>query len=237
MKGVIVDYRTSKKILDKLSSLGFEIIMSDESKSVSPFLSGHPDMQICKCSGDVFVCAPECYEYYKMVLSQFNVKLLCGKTGLECNYPNDIAYNVVRIGNIAIHNFDFTDGVIKDCFVNLNVKMLNVKQGYAKCNVCVVGDNSAITSDVGIYKKLVANDVDTLLIDDGDINIWGWEHGFIGGASGMLDDKTLAFCGNVQLHPCGHQIENFCFKHNVSVVSLADDVLFDYGSIIPVGNA
>lgn len=236
MRGVIVDYRIDEKIVSSLSTLGYRVIKSINNKCVSPFLSGHPDMQICKCADGVFACAPNCYDYYMEALAPFNVKIICGNTELECNYPKDIAYNVACIGNIAVHNFKYTDCVLNDYFLNAGFKTVNVNQGYAKCNICVVGKNGAITSDVGIYKKLLEEKIDSLLIDGGDILIHGWSNGFIGGASGMLDDNTLAFFGNIRRHPNFSEIENFCAKYGISVVSLSDGALTDYGTLILVND-
>lgn len=235
MRGVIIDYRSDEKICARLKSLGFDVIKSAENKCVSPYLSGHPDMQICKCTDDTFVCAPNCYEYYKFALAPYDVNILCGNTELECNYPMDIAYNVACVGNIAIHNFKYTDSVLNDYFLNIGAQRINVKQGYSKCNVCVVGKSGVITSDIGIYKQLLAAEIDVLLIDDGYISIFGWNSGFIGGASGMLNDEILAFCGDIRRHPNYPQIEKFCSEHGVTVISLFDGELTDYGSLVSCG--
>ena len=116
MNGIIADYRIDNKIVYTLEKMGYKVIPSMNNTNVSSALSGHPDMQICKCDSDIFVCAPECYEYYKTVLNEYNTKLLCGKTSLKCNYPDDIAYNVARVGDIAICNERHTDTVIKEIF-------------------------------------------------------------------------------------------------------------------------
>ena len=116
MSTIIIDYRADEEIIFNLGKLGYTVIPSFNNNNVSVHLSGHPDMQICKCSDNVFVSSPECYEYYNEVLKNFNICLIKGKTPLESHYPKDVAYNVAWIGEMAIHNFNFTDTLIKEYF-------------------------------------------------------------------------------------------------------------------------
>ena len=234
MKSVIIDYRADEEIINSLKSLGFGIIPTVENKVVSKPLWGHADMQICKCSDDLYICAPLCYEYYKNKLADFNVKIICGKTTLDSNYPKDIAYNVAWIGKSAIHNFNYTDAYIKEYFTHSNVEMINVFQGYSKCTICVVSDGAIITSDLGISKTLLEHGTDVLTISAGNIDINGWEYGFIGGASGKISDNTIAFCGDICTHPDYNKIKKFCSKYNVECISLSKKRLMDLGSIILV---
>ena len=234
MRAVIVDYRADVKIITSLEKIGYKVIPSVNNTNVSLELSGHPDMQICKCGDNIFVCAPECYEYYRNTLSSFGVTLICGKTTLGCNYPCDIAYNVAWIGDIAVCNVKHTDSVVIDTLIKNGIKVVDVAQGYSKCNVCIVNDNSAITSDFGVSKPLADNGIDVLLVEKGNIDIIGWEYGFIGGASGKISDDKLAFCGNLSLHPDYKKMIDFCTVRNVECISLSDKRLTDTGSLILV---
>ena len=234
--GVIVDYRTDKDIIKSLKKLGLEVIFSIKNQSVLPALWGHPDMQICKCLDNAFVVCPECYDYYKKELSMFGVDICKGKTILSSNYPMDIAYNVARIGDTAIHNFSYTDTEILRLLNTNNINLISVSQGYSKCNICIVSDNGIITSDKGIHSTVIKEGIESLLISDGDIDIFDWEYGFIGGASGKIGDDILAFCGDLSKHSDYDKIKSFCEKFNVKCVSLSDKRLMDMGSVIYVKN-
>lgn len=234
MSSVIVDYRTDKKIVTALNILGYQVIPSTNNTNVSVALSGHPDMQICNCGNNTFVCAPECYNYYKNVLTDPNIHLICGKTVLGCNYPYDVAYNVAWIGDIAVCNKKHTDSVVVETLINSGIKIVDVSQGYSKCNICIVDNNAVITSDKGIYTALKDIGMNALLIDKGHIDIFGWEYGFIGGTSGKICDEKLAFCGNLALHPDYERILNFCAGYDVECISLSDKRLMDSGSLILV---
>lgn len=234
--GVIVDYRASEEIIKNLEKLDLKIILSTVNKAVSPSLCAHPDMQICKCSENTFVCSPDCYDHYKKVLSEFNVNLIQGGTFLNCNYPQDIAYNVAWIGDSAVHNISYTDQKILDFFKTNNISVINVSQGYSKCNICVVSNNAVITSDRGVYNVLKRNQVDVLLIGENGIDIFGWDRGFIGGASGKIGDNLLVFCGDFSMHEDCERIKTFCSKYNVECVSLSNERLMDFGSVIYIKN-
>lgn len=234
---VIIDYRVDKAISNTLTGLGFDVIYSAENMAVSSELSGHPDIQICKCSDNTFICCPTCYDYYVDKLAPYHVNVICGKTQLSSNYPKDIAYNVAWIGDKAIHNLLYTDSYIKKYFRQCHIDMINVSQGYSKCNICTVSHNSVITSDHGIYKTLINYGVDVLLISEGCIDIFGWDHGFIGGASGKINESTLAFFGDVSKHPDYDNIKSFCTKHGVNCISLSNRRLMDLGSLLLVDYA
>ena len=44
-------------------------------------------------------------KYYQKLLIGYNCEILAGNTVLSCNYPGDIAYNIIVAENFAIHNF------------------------------------------------------------------------------------------------------------------------------------
>jgi hypothetical protein len=113
-------------------------------------------------------------------------------------------------------------------------KILNVKQGYSKCSIAVIGTDAAITSDTGIYNTLIANGIDVLKIDSGSIRLDGVSYGFIGGVSGLIAPDVLAVNGNIEAHPESEKIKEFCNKHGVSILSLNNEELYDIGSILPI---
>lgn len=228
-KQVIISKDAPDEAKEKLENMGYSIVESFRMKTVSPSIACHPDMQIVK-AGDKWVCCPEAYEYYKKYLPSY--KIIMGKTCLNSLYPEDIAYNVAVTSVFAIHNFKYTDDeFIKNC----PYERINVSQGYSKCNLCIVGDNAFITSDRGMYNELIKHECDVLLISPREILLPGYDYGFIGGASGLLDKNTLAFCGDVYKHSDGDRIAEFCKKHGVEIICLTDKELVDIGTIIPIG--
>lgn len=229
-KYVIVAKNMPIEAKQNLIKSGFDIIESFELKSVNEGLKYHPDMQIVKARNS-YICAPCCYEYYKPYFDNLGIKLIKGYENPKQNYPFDVLYNVAIVGNYAIHNFKYTD---KSFLENSNYNLIDVKQGYSKCSLCVISDNAVITSDEGIKKQLENYNIDVLLVTKGDVTLEPFEYGFIGGASGIVDGK-IAFCGNIKLHTDYEKIKKFCDSHNVEIINLSNSQPVDVGTIIMLG--
>ncbi len=230
-KKTILSYKASSAVRETLESLGIEVISTVEHKNISREICDHADMQIAKINEDLFVCAPEVYEYYKPILGE---KLICGSTSLKCNYPYDVAYNIARVGGYAFHNIKYTDLCVLNYLKNQGVKIINVCQGYTKCNMCIAG-NSVITSDEDIYQKCVSLGIRALKIRPGHIILDGYDYGFIGGASGQISDDTIFFAGDISSHPDFVEIKDFLSDVNVKFISVPNIPLIDIGTVTGFG--
>ena len=230
LKAVICSPDIYPDSVKKLNSYGIEVLSSCKCENVLPPLSNHTDLQIAKIEENLFVCAPQLYEYYNTLLSKFKKKLIKGNTYLSCNYPGDIAYNIIVTGKYAIHNFDHTDDIIKEEIKHK--EKINVRQGYTGCTMRLISENVAITSDSGIYKILTSKGFDVLFVNDKNILLPGFEHGFFGGSSFMLSPSVLAVNGNIEFHNDCKAITDFCSNYGVSVLSLSNECIMDIGSVI-----
>ena len=143
-------------------------------------------------------------------------------------YPENIRYNAACTGRFFIHNLKYTDPDLMAAAEN-TVK-INVSQGYTKCNVLIVDDNSIITSDEGIYKSCYGK-LDVLLIKPGHIRLKNFTYGFIGGASGRIGRKII-FNGNLEMHPDHEKIAAFIESRDLELVYFSSYELEDIGSII-----
>ena len=108
--------------------------------------------------------------------------------------------------------------------------MIDVRQGYTKCSVCPIDENSIITADCGIAKKARQHGFDVLEVSNIGVNLDPLSCGFIGGASGVFHDAVY-FCGNLDAHPDAESIKAFCKSHNKQTVSLSDEPLYDVGTM------
>ena len=90
------------------------------------------------------------------------------------------------------------------------------------------------TADRGIEKILRADGADVLLLQPYTIGIEVYDTGFIGGASVLLDENTLGFFGNVELFEQYEMLRDFFARRGVSLISLGNEPLFDYGGAIDV---
>ncbi len=229
---VIIDGRVSEDILDKIKGLNIRVIPTIPCKEVSEPISYHPDIVLHPINYNTIVVAPNVYEYYSDALSKTGIKIVKGEKKLNKDYPDDIAYNVGRIGNLVIHNFKYTDEKLMYYLKKEGLQFVNVKQGYTKCSMAIVDHNAVITSDKPMYKKLIEFGVDVLLIEPGYIRLDGYPYGFIGGTCGNLSRKTIAFSGKFLYHPEKLKILNFLKKYDKDVLWLSDENITDIGTII-----
>ncbi len=230
MKNVII---SSPDIYDdtaqNLKAFGYDVKSSCKNSNVLPSLAYHVDMQLVKISVNKLVSAPECYDYYTHMLKKYGIDLICGNTFLSCNYPGDIAYNIIIGENYAIHNFKYTDSVLKGLIEP--AEFINISQGYTACTLCRLSDYAYITSDSGIY-KILSEKFDVLLIDDSNVVLPGFDHGFFGGSSFMLTDDTLAVNGDIKTHKSHNEIKSFALNYGIHLLSLSKNPIMDIGSFV-----
>lgn len=211
-----------------LSLKGYGIVRFETAGIVSPQLSNHPDMFICKMgAGDD---AP--------VISYRNdmVRKYHGSAPLTPEYPGDIAYNAACTGRFLIHNLKYTAPHILEYAEQRGMHPVDVKQGYAKCSTVIVDESSIITYDRGIAKACESAGMDVLIIRPGHILLPGYDTGFIGGASGRAGN-TIYFNGDLFAHPDSRAIADFITAHRLTLKSFADWPLTDIGSMICVKNS
>lgn len=226
-KKVVVDYRISNESINVLKNDGFSVIHTKELKNLQQAVNGHADIQIAKIYDKIITC-PECFDYYNNLL---NTELICGKTHLNHDYPDDVSYNIAQFGQFVVHNFNFTDSKIREYIIEKNLKEINVKQGYSKCSICIISDNAIITEDNSIYNECIKYNIDVLKIKKGNVKLKGYNYGFFGGATGLYKN-TLYVNGEIKTHESAEEIINFCKKHNVSIRELKKGKIYDIGSLM-----
>ncbi|MGE5678101.1 MAG: DUF6873 family GME fold protein [Pseudomonadota bacterium] len=230
----VIDYRMPMAMEEKLNSMGVECIRTTRCKDLYESVDGHPDMLLQHVGGNRIILAPNIYEEMAPVLSKKGFAVTKGATWLARNYPGNIAYNILRLGNKAFHCFRHTDDILLKALKNESTKMINVKQGYTKCSVCVLDSNTIITSDLKLSKAAEENGIECLLIKPGGIVLKGLNYGFIGGASGLLADKKVVFTGSPKSLEDHNVLIEFLDKKGFEMVTLSEGEMEDYGSIIPL---
>ena len=257
-KIAVIDYRTSEDCRRNLEKYGLTLIDSYNNENVYNAISGHVDINMFT-DGEQIIVSPESYSYYKEkfekccknkeISSELGEKIICGKTRLSRKYPGDILYNICYTGKYYIGNFDNTDYEIKKLIYNKFIdeenenpdedevekirelpEVIHIKQGYSNCSICQVDEESVITYDRGIAEALEKAGLDVLLIETGYINLFEFNYGFIGGASGSIGND-IVFFGDIGKHPDGQRIKDFIEEKGKRAVSLGKDGLTDCGSI------
>ncbi|MBU3160517.1 hypothetical protein KPL37_12250 [Clostridium frigoris] len=231
MKNVIVDFRIHKDEKKYLISKGYNLFICPPSNLLYDAVCGHPDMLLHIFDNNIVVHKDMNSDFIKSLVLQ-NYKVYKSKSSLEMKYPYNICLNSLSIRNLFVHYINFTDENL--LLIAKDKKLINVKQGYTKCSTCIVNDHAIITSDITIAKALSLEKIDVLLIPPGDILLPGLNYGFIGGATGLIEENVLAFYGHLDHYLYGKEVLAFLNKHKVEPVFLRNGKLVDRGSIFRI---
>lgn len=211
MSKIYISEAAGPLLKEYLTGNGHEIVEIKSTSQVYEGISSHPDIFMCKINNDV-------------VKSENDVGY---------SYPENIRYNGVQIGQYFVHNTNFTAPKLMAAVKAAGLTPVHVNQGYTKCNVVVVNDNSIITSDEGIAETLLPLGLEVLLVSVGSVKLKGFPYGFLGGTSGRIGE-SIVFNGDLSEHPDYISISNFIFDRNLRLQYFDEYDLEDIGSIIEV---
>ena len=162
-----VSEKANKELTDYLLSEGLKIVFVSKTADVSDPVSCHPDIYYCLLKNGI-------YEGDPSLLSE--------------TYPGDVLYNASALGPYLICSKNTSEDLIEKS----GLTPVFVRQGYVKCNLAVLDDSHVITEDRGIAKTLESlPGIECLLIDEGGVVLPGFDHGFIGGATGRMGNKMI----------------------------------------------
>lgn len=222
----IVDIRIPEQAKIKLAK-EFELIEFYSEGITYDAISGHPDIFLCIADQLLFV-APNTPKHFVEVLEKNKINFTFGIKEVGMQYPATAAYNAVCWNNLLIHNLAHTDETILMKFDP--AYRVQINQGYTRCNVLPL-KKSLITSDSALSKKMNELGYETQFILPDGIVLPGFEHGFIGGCCGVIENKVYII-GNMMLQNNWQLALKYMEDRQVEVVSLYDGPLFDGGSIL-----
>ncbi len=216
---------------EQLQKKGYKVIKSDIIKEFLLPEQQHADMQILPIKNKLFVLN-EC-KGLQNNLKQKN-PVICQKN-INNKYPDNIILNFLFLNNCLYGKMSALDSKVDEFCRKNNIELVNINQGYARCSTLVLNNKAVITSDKSIEKALMKNGVEVLLISAGNIELNGFDYGFIGGAGGKLNNNTIVFFGDAARHPDYNLIDNFCKKHNLKIEILCKQYpLTDIGGIVKI---
>ncbi len=211
-KTVYVSGLASERLTEKIEQSGYIVYKVKDSVGI-PFGS-HADLYYCrlgaKSGSEVFAGDP---------------------SRVGALYPRDSVYNAACTGRFFIHRLDITDPALLARAEELGIETVDVPQGYAKCSTVVVDEYGIITPDRGIRKACVRRGMDVLLVSPGHVRLEGYRYGFLGGASGRIDD-TIFFEGDLSAHPDFMAISSFIKERGLDISYDRSMPLTDIGSIV-----
>ena len=214
MNSVFLSFKAHKVLSDYLTLHGHSVVFVQDHPELGPAISSHPDLMMCKMgplpSSPIVFANP------------------VPKGG----YPENASFCAAVLGEYIIHRTDITSPQVLEASSKLGLTKIRVRQGYAKCGTVVVDECSVITSDEGIISALRPySGIQVLKVRPGFVELPGYAYGFIGGASGRVDNE-IVFNGDLTLHPDFRSIMSFIESRNLAVKYFSGLPLTDIGSII-----
>ena len=233
MNKLFIDNRMRDVEKEKLKSLGYELIEVPTNKNLYTEISSHVDIHVCKVNNSI-VLENSFYNYLN------NEEYVRGSSSVYNRYPEDIKYNVCVLGNIAVHDFKHTDPKVLELLKTKNYELINVNQGYTKCSIAVIDENSIILNDKGIYDKLKKCNLNILFLDyEPNIKLlsengYSEKSGFVGGVISRIDDYVFV-SGDLKKIDEKNKIREFIESKNLKIIDFDGLDIIDYGGIV-IGN-
>lgn len=225
---ILIGERYSEQLKNPLAALNINILRLPDNREVSPSLAGHADLSAVHLGGARIVVAKGSPIVNDLTNRGFSV--IESAAALGAAYPRDCGLNVCVVGDKLICNPACADAAVLAGLSELN--LIAVKQGYAKCSVCVVDSGSIITGDAGIAKAAASRGIDVLQISAGFISLPGFDSGLIGGCAFKISEHELAFTGTLNAHPDKDRIFAFLSSRGITPLFLTESPIFDIGSAI-----
>ena len=224
---LLIGERYKSKLAEPLAAQGVQVIWLPDNPALDERLRGHADLSVF-VSGRHAVVAQEIYPYIVNKLTNIGYSVAAAEEqGAE--YPNDVGLCICDTGKYTIFNPKTADPA---AVAITSGQPVTVSQGYTKCAALIVNEQSIITSDAGVWRAAKNAGMDVLQIEPGFIELKGYDHGFIGGASFKLNENTIAFTGTLDAHPNREQIYAFLAERGQKPVILTDELIFDIGGAI-----
>ena len=123
---VYLSKEAGPQLVEYIKALGMEVCFMASITQVAEPVRDHADLVFCRLKEDeVFVGDPE---------------------RLSPVYPGDVIYNGCSTGKYFIHNLKYTDEELMKRVRALGLIPVDVKQGYARCSITPVDEESILRS-------------------------------------------------------------------------------------------
>jgi hypothetical protein len=204
----IGDYPELKALLNNLK---IDTITLSQCNSLPKPVCLHADMLCCHLGSEKILLEKSQTSAAKR-LTEYGFAPEFIRDEISDSYPLDVPLNAALFGKNLIANLKLISNEILQYAENNKFRIIDVRQGYSKCSLCVVNENAVITDDISIKKACDGNLIDALFVEKGSIRLCGHSYGFIGGCSGLIDKDCLAFYGDINRHTDSVKIKAFLEK-------------------------
>jgi hypothetical protein len=224
---ILVDSKMPDAAKQKLAAYGEVVEFATEGITYEA-ISGHPDIYFCPTPGGLIV-APNLPEKYLTILHQNHIAFTSGQKPVGKLYPESARYNTLVTQRFSIRNPGISEASIQK--LNPGLQEITVRQGYIRCNLVALPNETFIASDRRIEKSLRQHNFEVLFVDPSPVKLTGFDHGFFGGACGLLGN-TLFICGSLNHFKEKDLIEAFAARAGVQIIELFEGQPIDVGTIL-----
>ena len=226
----IVSY-SKQYIIDELERIGIRTVPSDCLSGISGAERLHADMGFCHAGGGLVFAACNSEEQTCKRLIAEGAEVHKTSAPVSADVPS---INVRILSDKVLCCTRTADRGLFDYFRERGFGILRTNQRYTACSTAVIAENALITADESIYRLCLEKGIDAHKISPGHIELEGYDYGFIGGCCGLVSKDTLAFSGNISMHPDYADMKAFAAGYGVSLLPLSDRPLYDIGGILPI---
>lgn len=222
---LIISNKSKDEFRKFLAKENIEFIETIDNPNLYEPIGDHPDLSIFPLGDGKILVDKVLAPYYREKLPTYEI---IEGDSVKVKYPYDSIYNVYEGDDFFIHN-DLTESHILSHMEDKT--HLRVNQGYTRCSIIPMGDR-ILTGDYGIYKKL-RDEIKIILLPREDIDLPGFETGFIGGTCGLYGDR-LIFDGDIERLKSFEIIKENADEAGLTLVYPKDLDLKDLGSLMAV---
>ncbi len=223
-----IDEIALKRLFDELS---IKVLLVAENSLLDAPVSRHADILANYVGKSIFLADKNQTELCNFI--EYNSGKSIIVENIKSPYPDDCLLNFADIGDYIICNKSILTKEIVDLLPDKQI--IDVKQGYSKCSVCICKRNTIITDDISIYNAVSQyNNIKSLLVEKGSVQLKNYNYGFIGGCCGLIDINTLLFNGDLSTHSDFDKTKNFLYDNDIKYIDIKGKPLTDIGSIIPI---
>lgn len=222
-----------RELSDAAHAAGIETVILPPHPLLPSPVAAHTDLLIHPL-GDVLYT----FRDYRGIAAH-EIDRICDAAGISLEYisavpgekyPADVPLCARRIGRHFIANPRTAPELCRKA-AERGLDVIPVAQGYTACSAAVCGD-CIVTADRGITKAARGAGIQVLEIREGDIDLPGYDHGFIGGCCGFCAERgEVWFTGDPLTHPDGAAILDFLRARGLHPVIPRSGRLFDCGGM------
>ncbi len=201
-------------VKDYIEAMGHQLVVIHGQNSMLPkAISCHSDIYLCKIGTDA-----DSYVFHG------------DSKAPVAGYPSEAIFNASVTDNYFLHKLSITSPSLLEVARDIGKTLIDVPQGYTRCNALPLPGDRIITQDAGIYKR-TKDFLSTLLIEPSPVLLPGYKNGFLPGCCGRVDDK-IVFNGDLSRHNSFMEIIDFIDECGLEPVWFPELPLLDIGSII-----